>query len=165
MTAKDHGMKFDLNQKVFIKTMNNIEGIITGRFFKCEDLPWGKITNEYDVLYLDDSLGWETYYPSVREYVGPGRVTARIKEEDLAPFTTLGVRGIDGAEWVKEKGDAFDILRYISGIPVHINIQDTAEIVARKTAKAIETHCTHSWKSYQGFTQQYDYCEKCDAKK
>lgn len=25
--------------------------------------------------------------------------------------------------------------------------------------------CSHSWKSYQGFSESYDYCEKCDLKK
>lgn len=25
--------------------------------------------------------------------------------------------------------------------------------------------CNHSWKSYQGFSENYDYCEKCDEKK
>jgi hypothetical protein len=25
--------------------------------------------------------------------------------------------------------------------------------------------CTHTWKRYIGFTDSYDYCEKCDAKR
>jgi len=25
--------------------------------------------------------------------------------------------------------------------------------------------CSHSWKTYHGFTEQYDFCEKCDTKK
>lgn len=25
--------------------------------------------------------------------------------------------------------------------------------------------CNHSWKSYQGFSENYEYCEKCDEKK
>lgn len=25
--------------------------------------------------------------------------------------------------------------------------------------------CFHSWKQYQGFTENYDYCTKCDLKK
>lgn len=29
----------------------------------------------------------------------------------------------------------------------------------------ISSKCNHSWKSYQGFSENYDYCEKCDIKK
>ena len=25
--------------------------------------------------------------------------------------------------------------------------------------------CSHSWKTYEGFTQKYDYCVHCDEKK
>lgn len=25
-------------------------------------------------------------------------------------------------------------------------------------------HCNHNWKSYQGFTDSFYYCETCDAK-
>jgi len=30
--------------------------------------------------------------------------------------------------------------------------------------KTVKT-CDHSWKNYHGFTEQYDYCEKCDQRK
>lgn len=29
----------------------------------------------------------------------------------------------------------------------------------------MDEQCTHYWKSYQGFTETYAYCEKCDLKK
>lgn len=32
-------------------------------------------------------------------------------------------------------------------------------------SKAMEKECLHSWKSYEGFTNRYHYCEKCDLKK
>lgn len=34
-------------------------------------------------------------------------------------------------------------------------------------ARSISTSkaCTHSWKSYTGFTEVYEYCSKCDEKK
>lgn len=25
--------------------------------------------------------------------------------------------------------------------------------------------CNHTWKNYEGFTERYQYCEKCDEKK
>ena len=25
--------------------------------------------------------------------------------------------------------------------------------------------CPHAWKTYSGFTEQYEYCEKCDTKR
>ncbi len=29
----------------------------------------------------------------------------------------------------------------------------------------LETDCWHDWKSYKGFTESYDYCTKCPAKR
>ncbi len=28
-----------------------------------------------------------------------------------------------------------------------------------------DTNCWHEWKSYQGFSEQYDYCNKCGVKR
>ncbi len=36
-----------------------------------------------------------------------------------------------------------------------------ASIPILKTA----TKCDHSWKTYQGFMDQYEYCDKCNEKK
>lgn len=27
------------------------------------------------------------------------------------------------------------------------------------------TVCSHAWKTYSGFTEEYEYCEKCDTKR
>jgi hypothetical protein len=148
-SSKDYGMKFELDQKVFIKTMGNKEAIITGWF--C-DWSSGTVSREYDVWYKDSSLDWESHYPSVMEYIGSA-VTARVREEDLAPFTTLGVRGADGAEWADAMDHIFDALRYAtSALPKPQNALMT-------------TPCQHSWKTYQGFTDTFDYCEKCNCRK
>lgn len=33
--------------------------------------------------------------------------------------------------------------------------------------KHVDSHpqCGHAWKTYSGFTEEYEYCEKCDAKR
>jgi len=42
---------------------------------------------------------------------------------------------------------------------------DTKEMCAMKVNKAIQSNCAHSWKTYTGFTEKYEYCEKCDHKR
>lgn len=214
MTAKERGMKFDLGQKVFIKTMNNKEGIITGWFVDYKASP---VKREYDVWYKDTNLGWESHYPSVMEYLGPKSVTARVSEEDLAPFTTVGLRGVDGAAWAEAKNHMFDPLRYavavtknenavvkaarvadgqdldlvgtfwgisrlpnetdaelririlngIHNVPITVNIEisDSGQEVGEKVSAAIKANCTHSWTTYTGFTDTFDYCQKCNCRK
>ncbi len=50
---------------------------------------------------------------------------------------------------------------------VSINaITGTFDITTNNTPKVIlKSNCNHNWKSYQGFTENYDYCSKCDLKK
>lgn len=45
-------------------------------------------------------------------------------------------------------------------IPIPITYMPTAASVSEPPAR-----CWHEWKHYQGFTENYDYCTKCDAKR
>lgn len=58
--------------------------------------------------------------------------------------------------------DHLDALRYVSYALEPKGI-DSCEIVV--DLDNIKTACDHTWLPYEGLTQKYDYCEKCDVKK
>ena len=67
--------------------------------------------------------------------------------------------------------------------PDHVDIDDYYELVDDTSLYGVKAttyeewqqtlplvgknkpQCSHSWKHYQGLSQEFDYCEKCDEKK
>lgn len=191
MTSKDCGMKFELNQRVFIKTMDNKEGIVTGWFTRYDSLGTHK---EYEVCY-QDKLIWEAHYPSVKEYLGSRSCYIRAKEEDLESEIFNIIEQIKVTEEIRiaaieiSRGLDLDLcasyhnifrlpnetdvelrIRILdsinkASIRVDIGTPDSIEAVRQKVSDAIKANCKHSWKTYTGFTDAFDYCEKCHCRK
>jgi hypothetical protein len=46
-------------------------------------------------------------------------------------------------------------------------IQESLDLITNilEKTRTIDIICSHSWKQYQGFTETYDYCVKCDKKR
>ena len=151
---KDSGMRFDVGDRVFIKSLNNKEGIVVGctREATFQGAHMMHRHNKYDVTYL------KTYfdYPEADgvQYTSEKQIITRINEDDLCLFTTLGIRGLDGAEWANHELAMFDVLEYA-----------VDEMIVNKTRTVTKNDCVHSWNRYEGFTNSYDYCTICDQKK
>ena len=48
---------------------------------------------------------------------------------------------------------------------LYINMNKLQNEALAMNSPSVSKECMHVWKNYQGFTDNYDYCEKCDLKK
>ena len=155
--------KFSCNEEVFVKTVNK-EGMVVACNFSYSKTNGHK--TKYTVAVEEDY--WD-FSDQVGTYMGKRYAKIDCKEEDLEEVEPIDIQGalksivdsIDKAHYLDSMRYAMHGINqyepvkfYSDGINWHISID--VKIVKQ---------CLHSWKTYEGFTSRFDYCEKCDAKK
>lgn len=144
--------KFDLGTKVLIKSANE-EGTVTGWECKTDECGWWftyDIRREVTSVYFDHE---DETAKSRKNYVD-----YKAAEHEL--------------EEIKTESDAIDAIKYLmgsrsiaaTGSDLNKLMEDLLFPGLKSVPKSSAT-CPHSWRSYVGLTQSYDFCEKCDEKK
>ena len=156
---------FQIGDSVWIKPLKK-EGVVVA---------WHRYSEnkvDYTVACKDLESGWDNHMVC-SEFLGPKQSLFSIQEQDLelSPLK-VNVLSTDSPEQVKEKvvaayvkeseDNMLDALRYISspGPIIHLFKKLRPEDILTGPKS-----CQHSYKRYEGFTNSYDYCEKCDHKK
>ena len=173
---------FEIKDKVFIKSLNK-EGIVCGVKFKYDPYPKMHKTS-YDVRF--EGCDWERYgwLGYMEQNIGKTLMTREYSEGDLQPINppkvdpTLNSDVVDafrymmqGYEKAMERATA-SLLDTFSPKTSHgeffLDASPYIELKHQLRPEDIVTaghSCDHSWKLYEGFTNRYEYCEKCDVKK
>ncbi len=171
--------KFDLGDRVFIKSQN-VEGIIVGKRW---DSSREALTIDYEVYY--EYGCWEDHM-----YMGKKNTYIRVLEKDLLSLDEghcddqfAGYRfddelPLESKHDISYSDDCIDAINYlVNGIKVDILSTDSSETISMKVKLSVAAHmnsiplvvdvpsCDHKWLPYEGLTQRFEYCEKCDAKK
>jgi hypothetical protein len=101
--------------------------------------------------FTGKSLGSQKQLPKVGDRIrmplmGEGVVVVHLINSDL----------------YKIKFDSIDDLEYAYPVLYFIDNPNDWEIVS--SSEPTNTPCNHEYKLYQGFTDSYNYCVKCDQK-
>lgn len=199
MGLYDHGLLFEIGDKVLIKSQNNQEGVVVGWYITHTPslrLGFSTFSKEYQVRCEFDHWNQDPYYP-IGEYLGKRPVFVRIKEEDLTSLAvsvaTDNVHLLDALTYISKNSipiDPYYIIDIAQGsqmdnIALQFGLQrngdQETDVEFRKRILDYYNYrgfptfrtlcpedlptCDHSWKHYEGFSSNYDYCEKCDQKK
>jgi hypothetical protein len=134
-------LKYNIDDRVFVKSLGR-EGIIESWHVKFgyQDGP-DQVT--YGVTYEQTIQGflWRERSNTTSEYFEKRMITVKVDESDIC----LAKIKIDFTEAVRDNPPSF--------------------LKALINSKKAGNSCEHVWKTYEGFTNKYDYCEKCDEKK
>jgi len=152
--------KFELRDKVLIKSLNK-EGIVVGRRYDQYEGVSYEVKYDIGPRPLDCGFG-------VMEYLVKSYGTARVVSSEISnisdkeiPITTLN-------DWMDtmcySMFHLYPNTSWEEWVYTDTGIQDfSMDTISPKLER--KKVCSHSWKTYEGFTQKYDYCVHCDEKK
>jgi hypothetical protein len=141
--------KYQLNDNVVIVS-RNIPGVVIGIDAMCDIHGYRE---SYEVSYEHDF--WDPSL-SVAENK-PVRKTKKFAEEDLR----LSVHAIHRVTPAETMCQAYErMLEIWESQFINTALGDSLDRLS-----ASITSCAHDWKSYEGLTQKYDYCTRCDIKR
>ena len=151
-----NSFKFQCNEKVLFKTTNKEALVVKTNFSYTKSYGYKtKYTVAIEKEYWDPEHWASTY-------MGKRYFHVECNEEDLDKLTEksqlipmhIGYQGIqfssDGVAWKLEP----------PGI-----VEMTEPLKPEDCLLGPVTPCEHSWKTYEGLVNRFDFCEKCDKKR